>query len=187
MASSANGPDGRRIPWRIIGWAVPVGLLAVPLLARWPWGPGDFIVAAAMFGIVGGAFELAVRASGSRAYRLGAATALATAFLLVWVNLAVGIIGNEDNPLNLIFFGVIAIVLVGSIAARFRSTGMALAMTVAAALQAIVGVGVFVAGAGASEPPGPVALLVLILFFAAAWLVSAYCFHTAAREQRKML
>ena len=180
MASKANGAHERRIPWRLIRWAVPVGLLMIPWLAHFPWTAADFIVAAAMFAIVGGTFELAVRASGSRAYRAGAAMALATAFLLVCINLAVGIIGNENNPLNLMFFGVIAAAVVGSIVARFEAAGMARAMTVAAALQGLIGVGVLLKGWGASEPPGILALFGLIELFAIALLLSAWCFRKGA-------
>jgi len=187
MASSANGGQGRRMPWRLIGWAVPLGLLTIPLIAHFPWTLSDFLVAGAMFAVVGGSFELAVRASGNVSYRIGAATALATSFLLVWINLAVGIIGNEDNPLNLMFFGVIAAALVGSIAARFRAGGMAHTMAVAALLQGLIGIAVFVLDLGRGAPPGAVALLLLIEFFAATWLLSAWSFRKAAMEERKML
>lgn len=182
MASKAyGGGPGRRIPWRLVGWAVPVLLLTIPWLASWPWTAADFIVAAAMFGIVGGSFELAVRASGNGAYRGGAAVALATAFLLVWINLAVGIIGNENNPLNLMFFGVIAAAIVGSIVARFEADGMARAMTIAGVIQAAIGIGVFVSNTGASEPPGALGLLLLIEFFAVGWFLSAWLFRKAGR------
>jgi hypothetical protein len=131
-----------------------------------------------MFAIVGGTFELAVRASGNASYRAGAAIGLAAAFLLVWINLAVGIIGSESNPLNLMFFGVIAAALVGSIVARFQAAGMARAMIMAAVIQGLIGIGVFLADLGAAEPPG--ALLGLIEFFALMWLLSAWCFRRAA-------
>jgi hypothetical protein len=181
MASKANGDGGGQVPWRLIGWAIPVALLTVPLLNRWPWTISDFIVAGAMFAIVGGSFELAVRASGNLAYRLGAATALATAFLLTWINLAVGIIGNENDPLNLMFFAVIAAALAGSLAARFRAGGIAIAMTVAAAIQASIGMAAFALGWGASEPPGALGLFVLIEGFAGLWLLSAWLFRKAAK------
>jgi len=38
--------------------------------------------------------------AGNKAYHLAVGTALAAAVLLVWVNLAVGIIGSEDHPAN---------------------------------------------------------------------------------------
>ncbi len=180
MASKADA--GRPARWRIVGWAIPAGLLSVPWLAQWPWSASDFVVAAVIFAIVGGAFELAVRASGNSYYRLGSAAAIATAFLLVWINLAVGIIGSENNPLNLMFFGVIAAALVAGIGARFEADGMARAMIVAAVLQALIGVGAFLFDAAKTEPPGPITLLLLIEFFAAAWLVSAWLFRKAAQQ-----
>jgi len=165
----------------MIGWALPIGLLMIPWVGHWPWSRSDFIVASVIFAIVGGTFELAVRASGNSFYRLGAAVAIVTAFLLVWINLAVGIIGSESNPLNLMFFGVIIAALVGGIVARFRAGGMARAMNLAAAIQASIGVGVFVLNTGAAEPPGRIGLLLLIEFFAGTWLLSAWLFGRAAR------
>jgi len=182
MASKANGGGAAGIPWRLIGWAIPVGLLMIPLVAHWPWTVSDFIFAGALFAIVGGLFELAVRASGSWSYRGGTAVALATSFLLVWINGAVGIIGSENNPLNLVFFGVIAAALVGAIVTRFKADGMARAMTVAAVIQGMIGVGVFISDAGATEPPGHLALLFLIEAFAGLWLLSAWLFRKAARR-----
>lgn len=180
MASNANRAPGPRVPWRLIGWAIPVGLLTIPWLAHFPWTASDFILAAVIFGVVGGTFELAVRASGSWAYRAGAAVALLAAFLTVWINLAVGIIGSENNPMNLMFFAVIAAAIVGAIVAKFEAPGMVRAMTVAAVLQGLIGLGVLVAGWGSSEPPGTIGLFVLIEFFAVAWLFSAFCFRKAA-------
>ena len=180
MASNANRAPGPHVPWRLIGWAFPVGLLTIPWLAHFPWTASDFIFAAVMFGAVGGTFELAVRASGSWAYRAGSALALGTAFLTVWINLAVGIIGNEDNPLNLMFFAVIAAAIVGAIVAKFEAPGMARAMTVASALQGLIGLGVLITGWGSSEPPGIIGLFVLIEFFAATWFLSGWCFRKAA-------
>ena len=182
MASKASGGGGAGIPWRLVGWAIPVGLLMIPLVAHWPWTLFDFVFAGAMFATVGGLFELAVRKSGNWAFRGGVAVALATSFLLVWINGAVGVIGNEDNPLNLMFFGVIGAALVGAIVARFRAEGMARAMTVVAAIQGMIGVGVFMADAGATEPPGRFALLFLIEAFAGLWLLSAWLFRKAARR-----
>ena len=180
MASKANGSGGG-VSWRLIGWAIPIGLLTIPLINKWPWTLSDFIFAGVMFAIVGGTLELAIRASGNTSYRLGAAVAIGTAFLTVWINLAVGIIGSENNPLNLMFFGVIAAAIVGAIVAKFEAGGMVRAMSVAAALQALIGVGVLATGWGASEPPGLVRLFILIEFFAAAWLLSAWVFRKAAR------
>jgi hypothetical protein len=184
---ASNATTGRRgVPWRLVGWGTAGALLLLPLVAMQftpevNWTLSDFIFAGVMFGIVGGTFELAVRASGNASYRLGAAIALVTAFLLVWINLAVGIIGNEDNPLNLMFFGVIAAALVGSVVARFKADGMSRAMTIAGVIQAAIGLGTFAFNIAWTEPPGAIGLLLLIEFFAGTWFASAWLFRKAAR------
>jgi hypothetical protein len=72
------------------------------------------------------------------AYRVAVGIALAAAFLLVWMNLAVGIIGSEDNPVNLMYFGVLAIFILGATMARLRPQGMARALFATALAQALV-------------------------------------------------
>jgi hypothetical protein len=44
------------------------------------------------------------------------------------MNLAVGIIGSEDNPANLMYGGVLAVGIIGAIIARFEPHGMARAL-----------------------------------------------------------
>jgi hypothetical protein len=105
-------------------------------------------------------------------YRGGVAVALLVTFLTVWANAAVGMIGNEDNPLNLMFPGVIAIALLGAIVARFRAAGMARAMTVAAGAQVLAGViGTFTDMRGG----------IFSALFGLLWLFSAMLFGKAAQ------
>jgi hypothetical protein len=139
----------------------------------------DYVFAATVFAIVGATFELAARKSGDKWYRAGVALALATAFLLVWFNGAVGIIGSEDNPSNLMFFVVIAVAIAGAIVAQFDARGMARAMFVAAFAEMVVGGVVFVGRLGASEPPGLTGVLMVIAFFGLLLLLSAWSFRKA--------
>src|SRR5205085_1358181 len=81
-------------------------------------------------------YEVVARISENTAYRAASGIAIVTAFLTVWVNLAVGMLGSERNPANLLFGGVLAIALVGALLARFRPRGMARAMQAAATAQA---------------------------------------------------
>jgi hypothetical protein len=74
------------------------------------------------------------------AYRSIVGVALAAAFLLVWVNLAVGIIGTEDYLANVMYVGVLAVGIIGAIIARFRPHGMARALFATALAQALVAV-----------------------------------------------
>ena len=180
MAKEAENTGGRHlIPWRIVGWSIPALLLLLPLVAmrftdEVNWTASDFVFAGVLFGSVGLAFELIVRKSGSFAYRAGAALAVVAAFLTIWVNGAVGMIGSEGNPFNLLFGGVLAIALIGAIVARFEAAGMARAMFAAATAQAAV------AALGlTSDPLGGV----FSIAFAAPWLLAAALFWKAAQEQ----
>jgi len=165
--------------WRIAMWGGAALLLALPAIAMQlnasgvDWSAGDFIVMGAMLGVACGACELAARASANGSYRVAAGIAIGTAFLTVWVNLAVGMIGSEDNPYNQLFGGVLLLALGGSVAARFRPRGMAWAMVAAAVAQAVLGaIGLPVDQRGA----------IFSMIFALPWLLSALLFRRAARE-----
>ena len=119
----------------------------------------------------------------NNAYRAAVGVALAAAFILVWMNLAVGIIGNEDNPANLMYGGVLAVGLIGAVIARFRPDGMSRALVATALAQTLVGVIALIAGWGSTGANWPQVIVFLTLFFAALWLVSAWLFRKAAREQ----
>ena len=116
-------------------------------------------------------------------YRMGAGLAVATGLLLGWMNLAVGIAGAEDNPVNLSFFMLIAAAAVGAFAAEFRARGMARAMFAVAALQILLGLIVSTGPVAAHETAGAAGLFALNGFFATLWLVSAALLARAARSE----
>ncbi|MFC7302040.1 hypothetical protein [Cognatiluteimonas weifangensis] len=155
--------------------------MLLPLAAmRWfpasgvEWTRSDFAVMGALLFAACAAYELAAWLSASRAYRAAAGIAIATGFLTVWVNLAVGMIGDEGNPWNLLFVGVLGVGLVGALVARLRAGGMARAMLAVALAQAAVAVLALVAGA---DPRGAM----FALGFAVPWLLSAVLFGKATR------
>lgn len=122
--------------------------------------------------------------SGRTYYRLGVAVALAAGFIQVWMNLAVGIVGSEDNPQNQGFFGVVVAAAACAFVARLQADGMARAMLATAGVQAVLAAAVATAPLTARvEPMGAVGVLVLSGFFTALWLVSAALFHRSARPE----
>ncbi len=164
-------------PWRLVGWGTIAGLIALPAIAmrftsEVDWETEDFVFAIVMLGGVGLAFEMAVRASGSWAYRGGAAVALGAGLLMLWANAAVGIVGNEDQLINLWFNLIPLLALFGAIGARFSAPGMAVAMAATAAAQFMVGVIVHLLG----HFTWPFTLV-----WTAGWLFSAWLFRKAAR------
>lgn len=133
-------------PWRIIGWGAVAALLFAPLVAMQftsevDWDETDFIVMGFIFGSLGLALEFMVTRSQSIAFRIASGIAILAAFLLIWANLAVGMIGSEANPYNLLFGGVLVIALFGSIAVRFRPMGMAIVTGAAGLAQIAIAVG----------------------------------------------
>ena len=77
--------------------------MLVPLLGNlfmgWNWASFDFVFWGALLFGTGLTYELIARKGGTIAYRVAVGIACATGFVLVFINAAVGIIG--DGPVNL--------------------------------------------------------------------------------------
>jgi len=82
----------------------------------------------------------------------------------------------------LMYFGVLAVGIIGAIIARFRPHAMARALFATALAQALVVVIVLIFGLG-SPWSGPGEILALNGFFVSLFVGSALLFRYAAREQ----
>jgi hypothetical protein len=162
-------------------------LLSVPLAAKlltaeMGWSLFDFVLMGALIAGTGLAYELSTRNSSSISYRAAVGIALLGAFLLVWLNLAVGLIGSEDNPANALYIGVLVIAFAGALIARFRPGSMARAM-LAAALGVAVIAAVAVAFRLGGAASGPAEILGVNAVFVALFAGSAALFRQAARAE----
>ncbi len=169
---------------RILVWGGSATLLALPAVAmRFTsevlWDVPDFAVFGAMLLVACTIFEITLRASASWAYRVAAALAVGTAFLLILVNLAVGFIGEEGDPANLLFLAVIAIALGGAVFSRGRPRPLSGAMTATAGAQALVAPVALAAGWGRYSAAWPWDIIGGTLLFTAFWLLSAALFRAA--------
>lgn len=122
---------------------LPVLLLLVPAIAMQftaevAWGPGDFVLAWLLLAGAGLGYHLATRSSAHCAAKAASVLAVGTALLLVWANLAVGLIGREEHPANLLYAAVLLVGLAGAARARLQPAGMAPTMAATAGLQFIV-------------------------------------------------
>lgn len=165
--------------WRVVRWGFAAGLLLLPWLAmrftrEVNWSGSDFAVFAAMLVAACGGYELLSGRAPNRVYRAAAALAVFGAFALVWINLAVGIIGSETNPANRLVAGVLGVLVVGTVVVRRRPGGMALVLIATATAQALVAAIAMIAGWGHA--------LALTGCFVALWLSSAVLFHRAAQR-----
>ena len=155
-------------------------LVAMQVTDEVRWDLADFAVAGALLVGTGLLYELAARRAGTVVYRSAVGAALAASLLLIWVNLAVGIIGEPDEPANVMYLGVPAVGIIGAIIARLRPQGMARALVATALAQALVTVIVLVRGLGAPAT-GPLEVVALNGFFIALFVGSAWLFRLAAR------
>ena len=146
------------------------------------WNLADFAVAGGLLVGTGLLYEAAGRRTRNIAYRAAAGVALAAALLLVWINLAVGIIGDEGNPANAMYIGVLAVGVAGALIARFQPHGMARALLATALAQALITVITLSAGF-AAPASGPLEILMLNGCFVALFVGSAWLFRHAARDR----
>ena len=148
------------------------------------WGIFDFIVMGILLFGAGLAYVLISRISESIAYRTAVGVAVVAGLLLIWINLAVGIIGSEDNSANLLYIGVLAIGIIGAGISRLQPLGMARTMFTTAFVQMLVPVIVFIIWrTSLEESPGIVGILGLNAFFAALFILSALLFRRVARSK----
>ena len=182
MATTPTTDSRRgRNRFRPVIWGLAACLLLLPAVAMQftsevKWDGRDFAVMGVLLAVACGLYELGVWMSGNTVYRAAFAIAVFTGLLTVWVNLAVGMLGSENNLENLMFAGVLLIGAGGALAARFRPRGMAWAMGAAALAQLLVCVIALVIG-----------FRELGVFFAACfalpWFVSAGLFRKAGTDR----
>ena len=182
MAANMDLPDPQR--WgllRKLPWIVAAVLLLLPAVAMQfdvegvAWTGRDFATMGAILLFACACFEFATRRAPNFTYLVAAAMGIGTGFLMVWANLAVGIIGDGLGAANLMFFGVVLVALVASAIARFRAPRMTHAMlATAGALVLAIAAGLAFFGANALEAG-------LTLVFVGGWLASAGLFYLSAR------
>jgi hypothetical protein len=162
-------------------------LLMIPFMAMQftdevAWTLSDFIFAGSFLFGTGITYKLVTRKSGDTIYKIAIGFALFSVLFLIWTNLAVGIIGSEDNPINLLYFGVILVGIIGSFIARFRSQGLALTMFSMAVAQALVAA-IALTGIFHQSPPSTVSHIIGINgFFITLFVVSALLFRYTAHR-----
>ena len=169
----------------VLRWVlITAAVLAVPLLAMVfrigvpdpgggtegvNWGPMDFAIIGVLVLGSGLLFEYAIARATTVVHRAAVAIAVAAGLFLVWVNLAVGMIGDEGNPANLMYLFVLFVALIGAAVARCEAS---IAMFATAAAHAVVVAIAIIAGLGPE--------LRADAFFIGAWVASALLFRQAA-------
>lgn len=172
---------------RLIVWAVVIAIiLMAPLVAMQftneiDWNLFDFVIMGTVLIGIGIAYELVAKKSAKTVYRIAFGIGLTGAFLLFWVNGAVGIIGNEGQDANLLYGAVFVVGFIGSLIARFKPHGMSRTLFAAALVQMLVPVTALIIWPppNTSWAPSILGVFLLSAFFAYLFVVSAMLFRRA--------
>ncbi|MFB3104833.1 MAG: hypothetical protein ACE1ZA_07890, partial [Pseudomonadales bacterium] len=183
VAGNTQNDDGRLGSlWKRPAWITAL-ILLIPFLGNnfvdgWNWPLGAFILAGTFLFGTSLTYELVTRKADTIAHRAAVGVALAATLLLVWMNGAVEIIG-DDNPANLMYFGVPIVGIIGAALARFRTYGMAHALFATALAQASVPViALIIWNPGVNSwAPGVVPVFGLNAFLVTLFVVSALLFR----------
>lgn len=163
-------------------------ILMLPLVAMLfttevNWGLSDFIVMGMLLFGTGLTYTLITKMSDSIAYKLAVGVAVVAGLLLIWINLAVGIIGPEGSLANLLYAGVFAVGIIGARIVRLKPQGMARTMFTTALVQMLVPVIALIFWRPFMEDsPGILGVFILNAFFAGLFIVSALLFRRVARK-----
>lgn len=114
-------------------------------------------------------------------YRLAIAVALATVLFLILGIGALGIIGDGGRS-DRMYVGVLAVAAVGTVVARLRPRGMALALLATALAQVLVAVIALLAGLHREAGASVVDILGLTAMYAGLFCLSAWLFRRAAEQ-----
>ena len=114
-------------------------------------------------------------------YRLAVAVAVATALFLALGIGALGIIGDGGRA-DRMYLAVFVVLVVGSVAARLRPHGMALALLATAATQVLVAVVALATGLPDSENASVLDIVALTVMYAGLFGLSAWLSRRAAQR-----
>ena len=137
---------------------VPTFMVIIPIAAMifkadgWAWSAFDFVVWWILIAAAVLAYQFITNKTGSAIYRVAAGIGLGTGFLLIWINGAVGLIGSEDNPANLMYGGVLMVGAIGAVIARLEPMGMSRALFATALAQFLVPVVALIGWRGDFSP-----------------------------------
>lgn len=175
--------------------AVTVFLLLIPLIAMQfssevVWTFLDFVFAGVLIFGTGFAYilitqKLASKAAGNIVYRVAVGFALFTGLFLIWANAAVGIIGSENNDINMLYFIVVFVGIAGSFMARFEPKRMVFTLFAMAAVQALIAVVALLTGMADLPQSSVIEIIGVNGFFIVLFLLSALLFKYSAKIQQK--
>lgn len=120
--------------------------------------------------------------SGNRFYYWAWVLVMLSSFLLFWVNGAVGIIGDSNNDVNMLYSASLGLGVMGALWQRFRPLPMVYLMLILGFLQVLIAVLAWLLDWGVSGPVWPWDVWVLSIFFTLMWLMAAWLFYKSEHK-----
>jgi hypothetical protein len=168
---------------------VTVVILMVPLVAMQfsdhvNWSVLDFLLMGSLIFGTGVLFVLVMRLSSNIVHKVAMGLAIGATFFMVWVNLAVGLIGAGPNAGNLMYAGIIAVLIGGIYMSRFKAAGLERTMY-ATAFAFVLHTSIALVANMQSYPGSSVMEIIGVnLFFASPYVVAGLLFRYVALEQK---
>lgn len=137
--------------------------------------------------IVGGFYELGQwLKKQTKIYRLAFGVGFFGLIFLGWVSGAVGIIGSENNSVNLMYWAVPVVMFIGSFISHFKPRGMMRVMFIAACVQFIIPIIALIISPDVSwGNVGVIGVFIVNSIFTVLFVVSALLFQRAGENLNK--
>jgi hypothetical protein len=148
------------------------------------WSPMDFALAGILLFSAGLAFLLVLRSGKGIIQKAAVASWIGINFLMIWANLAVGLIGSGPNIANILYIVVIAVAIAGAYITKFRPGGMLITTLFTVSVHFIIVA--FALITGMHHLPGITIFEILAVngFFVMLWLISGLLFQVADPKRR---
>lgn len=163
---------------------ITVIILLIPFVAMQftsevNWTAADFLIMGTLVFGTGLTYVLLNRFVPNWVYRIAIIVALGATFLMIWANMAVGLIGSGPNAGNIMYAVVVLIVVIGIVASRLRSPGME--RTMYAMVSALIVLTAIALVSGMNRYPGSSSTEIISVgaFFAALFFLAGLLFHAA--------
>lgn len=169
-----------------------VMLLMIPFTAMMftsevNWSPADFIIMGILIAGTGSAYIFISGISDNTSYKIAVGISAITGFLIIWINLAVGIIGDPGNQANLLYAGIFIAGIAGAIISRLKPSGLSLTLYLMSIYQLIIPLLVIIIpGIKLPQSPEITPVLLFNTFFAGLFAFAGWLFKRAAHKNRKV-
>lgn len=149
------------------------------------WSPFDYALIWTLLFLTGLTYSFITRNSKDAVYRLAVGLGVVSGLMLTWVNLAVGLIGSEDNPINLSYMFILATGILASFIVRFKSIAMTVVMVTMAFMLFVVAIVALFLDMHLLPYSSVTQIIGVTGFFMVPMLVSAILFYQAHIDQQK--